>query len=83
MELRFRYDNLSKHNVTTDEAEEAIHDAKGWTERTKNGIYKSVGKTFGGRVLETGYRKLSDGIVFVFHAMDAREHQKKRYNRRT
>jgi hypothetical protein len=45
MELRFHYDNLGKHKVTTDEAGEAIHDPKGWSGRTKNGVYLSVGKT--------------------------------------
>lgn len=82
MELHFHHDNLAKHNVTPDEADEAIHDSKGWTERTKNGAYLSIGKTFAGRLLETCYRKLPDGSAFVFHAMDAREHQIRRYNKR-
>lgn len=82
MELRFHHDNLAKHNVTTEEADEAIHDAKGWAERTTNGAYLSIGKTLAGRFLEICYRKLPDGSAFVFHAMDARDHQKKRYNKR-
>lgn len=82
MEMRFQLDNLAKHNVTPEETEEAIHDPKGWTERAKNGAYISVGKTFSGRVLEACYRRLADGSVFVFHAMDAREHQKRRYKQR-
>lgn len=81
MEIRFHDENLAKHNVSQDEAEEALNDKDGWTERTKNGAYLVVGKTFAGRFLEVAYRKLSDGIIFVFHAMDAREHQKRRYKR--
>jgi hypothetical protein len=82
MELRFHDDNLGKHNVTPSEVEEALNDSEGWTERTKNDAYLSVGKTFGGRFLEICYRKLPEGHAFVFHAMDARDHQKKRYNKR-
>jgi hypothetical protein len=78
MEIRFHDDNLAKHNVSQDEAEEALNDKDGWTERTKNGAYLVVGKTF---FLEMAYRKLPDGTIFVFHAMDAREHQKRRYKR--
>lgn len=79
MEIRFHDDNLAKHNVSQEEAEEALNDKEGWTKRTKNGAYLVVGKTFAGRFLEMAYRKLPDGTIFVFHAMDAREHQKKRY----
>lgn len=79
MEIRFHQDNLAKHNVSQDEAEEALNDKDGWTERTKNAAYLSVGKTLGGRFLEIAYRKLDDATIFVFHAMDAREHQKRRY----
>ncbi len=80
--MRFHHDNLAKHNVNPDEAAEAIHDPKGWTEHTKTGVYMSVGKTLAGRLLETCYGKLPDDIAFVFHAMDARQHQKKRYKKR-
>jgi hypothetical protein len=48
---------------------------------TTNGVYLVVGKTFAGRFLEMAYRKLPDGTIFVFHAMDARQHQKKRFKR--
>jgi hypothetical protein len=82
MELRFHYENLAKHGVTPEEADEAIHDPKGCPARTKNGAYLSIGKTIAGRFLETCYRKLPDGSALVFHAMDAREHQIKRYKKR-
>ena len=81
MEIRFHDENLAKHNVSQDEAEEALNDKNGWIERTKNGAYLVVGKTLAGRFLEVAYRKLSNELIFVFHAMDAREHQKKRYKR--
>lgn len=82
--MQFHDENLAKHNVSheeAEEAEEALNDKDGWTERTKNGVYLVVGKTFAGRFLEVAYRKVSDGMIFVFHGMDAREHQKKRYKR--
>lgn len=79
--MRFHKDNLAKHNVSQEEAEEALKDKDGWVERTENGAYSSVGKTAAGRFLEICYRKLPDGSAFVFHAMAAREHQKKRYKR--
>lgn len=48
MEIGFHDENLAKHNVTPDEAEEVLNDEDGWTERTRNGAYLVVGKTFGG-----------------------------------
>lgn len=58
-----------------------MSDKDGWTERTKNSAYLVIGKTLAGRFLELAYRKLPDGTIFVFHAMDAREFQKRRYKR--
>jgi hypothetical protein len=82
MELRFHLENLVKHEVTAAEAEEALADGNGFTNKTKGGAFLVIGKTFSGRLLEIAYRKLPDKTAFVFHAMDAREHQKKRYKQR-
>jgi hypothetical protein len=38
----------------------------------RGATYVRIGKTAGGRILEVGYDKLSEGERFVFHAMDAR-----------
>jgi hypothetical protein len=82
MEIRFHLENLAKHGVTADETEEALADANGLTNKTKGGAFLVIGKTFSGRFLEIAYRKLPDKNAFVFHAMVAREHQKKRYKQR-
>jgi len=82
MVMRFHYNNLSKHNVSSDDVVEAIFDSNGWTQRFNNGVTKVVGKTFGGQILEICYRTNTDGSLFVFHAMRARDHQKKRYKKR-
>jgi uncharacterized DUF497 family protein len=82
MELRFYLENLAKHGVTTEEAEEALADTSGFTNKTQGGAFLHIGKTFSGRFLEIAYRKLPDKTAFVFHAMDAKEHQKKRYKKR-
>ncbi|MBS2010060.1 MAG: hypothetical protein JST01_23630 [Cyanobacteria bacterium SZAS TMP-1] len=80
--MRFHLENLAKHGVTTDEAEEALTDGNAITHKTKGGAFLVIGKTFSGRFLEIAYRKLPEKAVFIFHAMDAREHQKKRYKQR-
>ena len=82
MEIHFHLEDLAKHNVTPDEAEEGLADSNGFTEKTKGGAFLHIGKTFSGRFLEIAYRKLPDSTAFVFHAMDARDHQKKRYKQR-
>lgn len=81
IDMRFHRENLTKHNVSPDEVEEAFFDKRGWTERAIGGAYKTIGKTFAGRILELVYRKVPNDSIFVFHAMDARDHQKKRYKR--
>lgn len=81
LELWLHRENLSKHSVRADEVEDIILDKCGWTDQTRSGIFVKVGKTASGRFLELAYRKLSEDSFFVFHAMDARDHQKKRYKR--
>ena len=57
-------------------------DDGGWTERSAGGTYLSVGKTSNGRLLEVAFRRIGSKTAFVFHAMDARESQRKRYKKR-
>ena len=79
MELVFHYENLAKHNVSPDEVEQAFDDKNSWSEKSRGNTYLHLGKTDQGRLLEIGYRKLSIRSAFVFHAMDARDSQRKRY----
>ena len=83
MDLDFHFDNLAKHNVSTDEVEEALADSNGWTQKARGGAYLHLGKTEQGRLLELAFRRLPDGSAFIFHAMDARDSQKKRYKKRS
>jgi hypothetical protein len=83
MEFQYHHHNIAKHQVSTDEIEEAFSDPKGWAQRGKDGIYLFIGKTFAGRILEIVYRIEIPQTRFIFHAMDAREHQKKRYKQRS
>jgi uncharacterized DUF497 family protein len=82
MELIFHYRNLDKHNVSEDEAEQAFNDPNGLTEKRYEGIYVCLGKTLEGRLLEMAYRKLNKDQALIFHAMNARDNQKKRYKKR-
>lgn len=81
IEVLIHRENLAKHSVRLDEVEDVLLDKGGWTKRTKRGTYVTVGKTSSGRFLEVAHRKLPEKSIFVFHAMDARAHQKKRYKR--
>ena len=83
MDLIFHYENLAKHNVSPIEVEQAFDDKNSWSEKSRGGAYIHLGKTDQGRLLEIGYRKLSIRLAFVFHAMDARDSQQKRYKKRS
>ncbi len=83
MDLVFHYENIAKHNVSPDEVEQAFADPRSWSEKSYGGAYIHLGKTAQGRLLEIGYRKLTHTSAFVFHAMDARDNQRKRYKKRS
>jgi uncharacterized DUF497 family protein len=80
--LKFHYENLAKHRVSTEEVVECFTDSKSWEERTQRKAYVRIGKTLQGRLLEVAYRKIEDRIYFVFHAMDVDVSQQKRYKKR-
>ncbi len=77
MDLRFHFDNLSKHGVTPDEVEECFSDPQRLV-RKIGAIYWLIAKTEPGRLLQIGYRK-DDNSYFVFHAMPARDHERRQY----
>ena len=80
--LKFFYPNLAKHNVSETEAFQALSDKKRLLNRIGSKYepkYLVIGKTETGRILEIIYRIDKPDIKFVFHAMDARNHQVKRY----
>jgi uncharacterized DUF497 family protein len=75
-ELRFHYQNLAKHGLTSDEVEECFLDSRRIVRRIGD-VYWLVGKTQMGRLLQVGYRKEGDRTYFVFHAMAARDYEKR------
>ncbi len=81
MELRFHYENLSKHGLTPDEVEECFSDPR-YLIRRIGDIYWLIAKTEAGRLLEIGYRKEANKFYFVFHAMPAHEYQRRQYKSR-
>ena len=81
MELCFHYENLDKHSVTPEEAEECFSDPRRLVRRIGD-IYWLIAKTEAGRILQIGYRKEKNRSYFVFHAMPAREYERKQYKSR-
>lgn len=81
MELRFHSENLAKHGVTSEEAEECFRDPNRLRRRI-GGIYWLIGKTEAGRILHFGYRKEPGKSYFVFHGMPAREYENRQYKSR-
>jgi uncharacterized DUF497 family protein len=81
MELRFHYENLSKHGVTPEEVEECFSDLRRFPRRIGD-IYWLIAKTDAGRLLQIGYRKEAKKIYFVFHAMSARDYEQRQYKAR-
>lgn len=80
--LRFHYKNLAKHGVSIEEVVECFEDPKGWKERSRDNSYSRTGKTHRGRLLEVAYDKLHSMEYFVFHAMNAKMAQQRRYKKR-
>ena len=81
MKLRFHYENLAKHAVTPEEAEECFNDPRRLIKRISD-IYWLIAKTEAGRILHFGYRKENNQCYFVFHGMAAREYECRRYRSR-
>lgn len=77
IELHFHFDNLAKHGITPAEVEECFSDSKRLI-RKVGAIYWLIGKTQAGRLLQVGYRK-EDKVYFVFHAMSARNSERRQY----
>lgn len=79
--LTFHRDNLIKHGVTTEEVEECFSDARRLIRRIGE-IYWLIGKTAAGRLLQIGYRRDKEKAYFVFHAMSARDYERRQYRTR-
>lgn len=80
-ELRFHYENLAKHGIEPEEVTECFADDKRLVRRI-GAIYWLIGKTEAGRLLQIGYRKEEDKTYFVFHAMTARDYERRQYKSR-
>jgi hypothetical protein len=81
MRLRFHYENLAKHRVTPEEAEECFFDPNRLRKRIGD-IYWLIAKTEAGRILHFGYIKEAGDSYFVFHGMPARQYEKRQYKTR-
>jgi len=81
MELRYHFENLSKHGVTTDEVQECFGDRRRLIRRVGE-IYWLVGSTEAGRLLQIGYRKEENKVYLVFHAMVAKDYEQRQYRTR-
>jgi uncharacterized DUF497 family protein len=81
IKLHFHFENLAKHGVTPEEAEQCFADPKRLIRRIGT-MYWLVAKTQAGRFLQIGYRKEENKSYFVFHAMSAGEYEQKQYRSR-
>lgn len=78
MNLTFHNGNLNKHNVSP---QECFADERRIL-RAALGAYWLVAKTEAGRLLEIGFVREPDDSAFVFHAMNAKPHQRRQYKTR-
>lgn len=81
MTFRFHQPNLDKHGVSVGEVEECLSDPLRLI-RAVGGVYIMIAATATGRILEIAFKREKDGAVFVFHGMNARDHQRRHYKRR-
>ena len=79
--LRFHYDNLAKHNISPLEVEQCFADPQRLL-RAAADVYRLVGKTYSGRLLQIIYRKQDGDVYFVFHAMSASFTERRQYKNR-
>jgi uncharacterized DUF497 family protein len=79
--LRFYYRNLSKHGVSSGEVVECFENRKKIVRHAAKANWL-IASTQSGRLLEIGYVIEKANCYYVFHAMDARNYQRKQYKRR-
>jgi uncharacterized DUF497 family protein len=85
---RFRWnqdneDHLARHGVEPQEAEHVVkHPARGFPRREGNGKYRAWGQTAAGRYLQVVYIFSPPGVVYVIHARDLNDHEKRRLRRK-
>lgn len=76
-------DHIAKHGVTPQEAEFVVeHPARGFPRREANGKYRAWGQSGSGRYLQVIYVFSPPGVVYVIHARDLGDDEKRRLRRR-
>jgi uncharacterized protein len=76
-------DHIGKHGVTTDEAEHVVnYPARGYPEYSGDGKYTARGQAASGRNVQAIYFFDPDGVIYVIHARDLTEREKRRLCRK-
>jgi hypothetical protein len=83
--IRFEWDDgntehISRHNVTTDEAEEVFADDAAIFLRSRSGRYVTLGQTEAGRYLTVVYERKSGGVIRVATAFNMDDKNRRRYH---
>jgi uncharacterized protein len=76
-------EHIARHGVEPEEAEYVVkHPARGFPRREGQGKYRVWGQTFAGRFLQVAYIFSPPGVVYVIHARDLTDQEKRRLRRR-
>lgn len=84
MKARFRWnEDIARHGVVPIEAEYVVENpARGFPRREGDGKYRVWGQTAAGRYLQVIYVFSPPGVVYVIHARELKDHEKRRLRRR-
>ena len=76
-------DHIAEHGVDPVEAEFVVrHARRPWPEKIGDGKWRVSGSTVEGRLLQVIFIFSPDDVVFVVHARDLNEAEKRRFRRR-
>lgn len=74
-------EHIARHGVTREEVEDAVRN-KPFVTRARDGTYRVIGQTLGGRYLTVIVAPRVDGPFYVVTARDAEPGERRGYRRR-
>ena len=81
--IDYNVEHIDAHGVDPDEAEAVVEEATSpWPRKQADGKWLVVGRGRGGRWLQVAYVLEDDGTVFVIHARELEENEKKQQRRK-
>lgn len=72
-------EHIARHGVDPDQVEEVVFDSEYFSSRARNGTYRLIGRTNGGRYLAVFLVPRGRGVYYIVTARDATESERRLY----